>query len=94
MRDTQHNSVANCLQNGSKESLTGRKILKSNMVAKISAFVYQIIYSKGIDKPLAFLFVSYTKPIDETHNCEEVRENIRHLVLELAVLLEIRNYDF
>ena len=49
---------------------------------------------EGIDKPLAFLFVSYTKPIDETHNCEEVRENIRHLVLELAVLLEIRNYDF
>lgn len=47
---------------------------------------------EGIDAPLAFLFISYTEPIDGTHNCDEVRENIRHLAIELAVLLEIRNY--
>lgn len=47
---------------------------------------------EGVDKPLAFLFVSF-KDIDEEHKCEEVRENIRHISLELALLLEInKNY--
>lgn len=47
---------------------------------------------EGIDAPLAFLFITYTEPIEDLHDCDEVRENIRHLAMELAVLLEIRNY--
>lgn len=44
----------------------------------------------GIDKPLGFLFVSYTsKPDEITHDCEEVRENIRHISMELSILLEV-----
>lgn len=44
----------------------------------------------GIDKPLGFLFVSYDKDIDlTTHDCNEVRENIRHVSMELSILLEV-----
>ena len=47
---------------------------------------------EGVDTPLAFLFVSF-KGIDETHDCELIRDNIRHLSLELALLLELgKNY--
>lgn len=47
---------------------------------------------EGVDKPLAFLFVSF-KDIVEEHNCAEVREQVRHISLELALLLEInKNY--
>lgn len=45
---------------------------------------------EGVDKPLAFLLVSFAD-IPE-HQCEEVRENIRHIALETALLLEINNY--
>lgn len=44
---------------------------------------------EGVDKPLAFLFVSFSEIPNTEHNCDEVRENIRHLSLELALLLEI-----
>ena len=43
---------------------------------------------EGIDAPLAFVFVSFNK-IDELHSCQEIRENIRHLSLEIALLLEL-----
>lgn len=43
---------------------------------------------EGVNAPLAFLFVSFNK-IDETHSCKEVRENIRHISLEIALLLEL-----
>lgn len=43
---------------------------------------------EGIDKPLAFLIVSF-KEKTEVHNCEIVREQIRHISLEIAVLLEL-----
>lgn len=43
---------------------------------------------EGVDSPLAFIFVSFNK-IDDLHNCQEVRENIRHLSLEIALLLEL-----
>lgn len=43
----------------------------------------------GIDKPLAFMFVSYMHPADSTHVCETTREYIRHVAMEVAVLLEI-----
>lgn len=49
---------------------------------------------EGVDKPLAFLFVSFTEPVDTTvHNCGFVRENIRHIALEQAVLLELNKYN-
>lgn len=43
---------------------------------------------EGIDKPLAFLIVSF-KQKTEAHNCDLVREQIRHISLEIAVLLEL-----
>ena len=48
---------------------------------------------EGIDKPLAFLFVSFTQKIDEGHDCAMVRENIRHIALEQALLLELNKYS-
>lgn len=44
---------------------------------------------KGIDKPLAFLFVSYNHPIDSTHNCNYVKNYIKDMSLEIALLLEL-----
>lgn len=47
---------------------------------------------EGVDSPLAFLFVSFNK-IEDEHNCKEIRENLRHLSLEIALLLELgKNY--
>lgn len=43
---------------------------------------------EGVDSPLAFIFVSFSK-IDELHSCQEIRENVRHLSLEIALLLEL-----
>lgn len=49
---------------------------------------------EGVDKPLALLFVSFKNPIDTTtHNCASVRENIRHIALEQALLLELSKYN-
>lgn len=49
---------------------------------------------EGVDKPLALLFVSFKNPIDTTaHNCASVRENIRHIALEQALLLELNKYN-
>jgi hypothetical protein len=48
---------------------------------------------EGIDKPLALLFVSFANPVDSTtHNCTFVRENIRHIALEQALLLELNKH--
>ena len=44
---------------------------------------------KGVDKPLAFLFVSFHNEVGDTHNCKEVREQIRQASLEIAILLEL-----
>lgn len=43
---------------------------------------------EGIDNALAFIFVSF-KATDDNHKCSEVRENIRHISLETALLLEL-----
>lgn len=43
---------------------------------------------EGVEKPLAFMFVSFNAT-DDNHKCEEVRENIRHITLETALLLEL-----
>ena len=46
---------------------------------------------EGVDKPLAFLFVSFKELPTDEHDCIEVRENVRHIALELALLLELNN---
>lgn len=43
---------------------------------------------EGVDKPLAFLFVSFSA-VDDNHKCAEVREAVRHIALETALLLEL-----
>lgn len=43
---------------------------------------------EGIDNALAFIFVSF-RATDDNHKCSEVRENIRHISLETALLLEL-----
>lgn len=43
---------------------------------------------KGVDKPLAFLFVKF-KSIDENHNCEEIKKIINDNALQLSLLLEL-----
>lgn len=58
--------------------------MKSNNTEHFAACVIE-----GIDKPLAILIVSFEKMPDETHNCEEIRENIRHISMELSVFLEV-----
>jgi hypothetical protein len=58
--------------------------LKANGTEHIAACVIE-----GIDKPLAFMIVSFDKLPDEHHNCGAVRENIRHISMELAVYFEV-----
>jgi hypothetical protein len=57
--------------------------MKSNNTEHFAACVIE-----GIDKPLAILIVSFDK-IDEHHNCNEIRTNIRHVAMELSVLFEV-----
>lgn len=58
--------------------------LQSNGTEHFSACVIE-----GIDKPLAILFVSFDHVPDEHHNCENIRENIRHIAMELSVFFEV-----
>ena len=58
--------------------------MKSNGTEHFAACVIE-----GIDKPLAFMLVSFDKLPDEQHKCEEVRNNIRHIAMELAVFFEV-----
>lgn len=58
--------------------------MKSNNTEHFAACVIE-----GIDKPLAILIVSFEKMPNEVHNCEEIRENIRHISMELSVFLEV-----
>lgn len=62
--------------------------MKSNGTEHFAACLIE-----GVDKPLAFLFVSFIKPVNEIHDCNFVRENIRHIALEQALLLELNKYD-
>jgi hypothetical protein len=57
--------------------------MKSNKTDHFAACVIE-----GIDKPLAILIVSFETP-HENEVCNNVRENIRHICLELAVLMEV-----
>lgn len=44
----------------------------------------------GIDKPLAFLIVSFDKEPDNKHDCVHVRESIKSISLEIALYLEVQ----
>lgn len=44
---------------------------------------------EGIDKEIAIMIVSFETPVE--HDCAEVRENIRHVAMELAVFIEVGN---
>jgi hypothetical protein len=61
--------------------------MKSNNAEHFAACVIE-----GIDnKPIAFLFVSFNEKADNInyHDCVNVRDNIRHVAMELAVFLEV-----
>lgn len=55
--------------------------MKSNNTEHFAACVIE-----GVEKPLAFIFVSFDAV---NHNCVDVRENVRHIALEAALLLEL-----
>ena len=58
--------------------------MKSNGTEHFAACVVE-----GVDKPLALLFVSFDTVDVNSHNCISVRENIRHISLEMALLMEL-----
>ena len=58
--------------------------LKSNGTEHFTACVIE-----GIDKPLAILIVSFDKIPDAHHDCSNIRENIRHVAMELSVIFEV-----
>lgn len=60
--------------------------MKSNNTEHFAACVIE-----GIDKPLAFLIVSFESRPDTVHDCNLVRENIRHVAMEVSVYLEVEN---
>lgn len=45
---------------------------------------------RGVEKPLAFLFVKF-RSVDDTHNCEEVKKIIDDTTLQISLLLELNN---
>jgi hypothetical protein len=58
--------------------------MKSNNTEHFAACVIE-----GVDKPLAMLIISFDKLPNGEHDCEFVRTNIRHIAMELAVLMEV-----
>ena len=59
--------------------------LKSNGTEHFAACLLE-----GIDKPLAFMFVSFdNKPDSLHHSCTDVRNDIRHIAMELSVYFEV-----
>lgn len=62
--------------------------MKSNGTEHFASCVVE-----GIDnKPIAFIIVSFDDKLEEmpTHDCILTRENLRHVSMELAVMLEIK----
>jgi hypothetical protein len=61
--------------------------LKSNNAEHFAACVIE-----GLDdKPIAFLFLTFNEKQDslKNHDCQNTRENIRHVAMELSVILEV-----
>ena len=44
---------------------------------------------KGIDKPLAIMFVSFNEELNEEHSCDFVKKQVNDMSLEIALLLEL-----
>lgn len=60
--------------------------MKSNGTEHFAACIIE-----GIDKPLAFMIISFDTLPNETHDCNTVREAIRHIAMETAVFMEVEN---
>lgn len=58
--------------------------MKANGTEHFSACVIE-----GIDKPLAIMIISFDDIPNEHHNCESIRESIRHVAMELSVFFEV-----
>lgn len=58
--------------------------MKSNNTEHFAACVIE-----GLNKPIAILLISFDKVPTEEHDCNVVRENIRHIAMEVAVYLEV-----
>ena len=61
--------------------------MKSNGTEHFAACVIE-----GVDnKAIAFMIVSFDKPLETLnhHDCDNTRNNIRHVAMELAVILEV-----
>lgn len=58
--------------------------MKSNNTEHFAACIIM-----GVDKPLAFLIISFDELPNEQHECETIREYIRHVAMELAVFIEV-----
>lgn len=58
--------------------------MKSNGTEHFSACVIE-----GINKPLAIMIVSFDNIPNELHDCDNVRESIRHVAMELSVYFEV-----
>ena len=63
--------------------------MKSNNTEHFAACVV-----KGVEKPLAFMIVSFERLPDDKHKCDEIREYIRHVSMELAVYIEVNNRTY
>lgn len=57
--------------------------MQSNKTEHFAACIIE-----GVDRPLAILIVSFDS-VNDRHNCDEVRENIRHIAMELSVMFEL-----
>lgn len=44
---------------------------------------------QGKDKPIGFLFLTYTYDVE--HHCEDIKREVQHTALELSYLLELNN---
>jgi hypothetical protein len=58
--------------------------MKSNKTEHFAACVIE-----GIEKPLAIMIVSFNTLPNEHHACNEIRESIRHVAMELSVYFEV-----
>lgn len=43
----------------------------------------------GVDKPIAIMFVSFNKELSPEHSCQSVKETVKNISLELALMLEL-----
>ena len=62
--------------------------MKSNSTEHFAACMI-----KGVEGPLAFMIVSFDELPNEQHECEKVRDYIRHAAMELAVFIEVDFYN-